>query len=154
MMPDPLMAILECLTGTVNPHRELGTNVFNHAELLSAESKINDGQYLDFCNAAHLIRQGSMVSEESAQEVINLLRSLVNRINVMKSNEATLSKHVETLKNDFKDLQKLNVQIKGNMLKNAVALESAINKKAYKRARTMIKEQKANIIFEFDECDE
>jgi len=153
MLPD-LMTILDCLTGTENPNADLGTNVFNHAELLSAENKINDGQYLDFCNAAHLIHQGVMVSESSAQEVLKLLRALLNRIEAMKSNEATLSKRVETLKNDFKDLQKLNVQIKGNMLKNAVALESAINKKAYKRARSMIKEQKANIIFEFDECDE
>ena len=151
-MRDILEAIME--DNSTDTRRLLGENILNHAESLLADGKVSDGQYLDFCNGAGLIHQGVMVTQNEAATLTGVVNTLCRKVVEFKRREVTLRKYVNTLQLNNTDLHKRYEEAKGTMFKNAVSLESAIQKKAYARARTMIVEQKktaSDLVYELVE---
>lgn len=134
--------------------RLLGENIMKHAESLLADGKVSDGQYLDFCNGAGLIHQGVMITQNELATMKTVISTLCRKAYEAKRLELTLREHVKSLKFNNRDLHKRYEEAKGTMLKNVVSLESAIQKKSYAKARTMIIDQKkhaSNLVLELDE---
>lgn len=127
--------------------RELGENILKHADDLLADGKISEGQYLDFCNGAGLIHQGIMMTQNQVTTVTRVIDMLCRKVQDAKSREITFRKHI-------KSLQTRASLLRTRIVNNASALESAIQKKEYTRARSMIQDQRNNgldMVFEFDE---
>jgi len=134
--------------------RKLGEDIMKHAEDLLADGKVSDGQYLDFCNGAGLIHQCVMMTPKEAVTVAKVINTMCRKIDEGKAREAKFRKHIKALQRTTKDLHIGLQNAKSMMLNNVVSLESAIQKKAYARARTMIKDQKkmaSDLVFDFDE---
>jgi outer membrane murein-binding lipoprotein Lpp len=120
------MEVLGAMEDGNHKRRQLGENIMNHAESLLADNKISEGQYLDFCNGAGLIHQGVMMTQHEVATVIRTLNTMAMKVKYLQSQELTLRNHVNNLQNKSNDL-------------NARYQKA---KKAYARARTIIKDQK------------
>ena len=125
--------------------RELGQNILNHAEELLHDDKVSEQQYLDFCNGARLIHQGFMINETEAATVVSLVNQLCEKVVDAKNREVLFRSQTKLLQDQIRDLQKRNEMAKTTMFNDVVSLESAIQKKAYARARTMIQNQKKRL---------
>ena len=150
------MDVVESLMENENhpSKRELGENIMKHADDLLADGKVSEGQYLDFCNGAGLIHQGVVMTQHEAATVTRVLNTLCRKVNDAKARETTFRNHIKSLQTKASLLRTRYEEAKGTMLNNASELDSAIQKKAYNKARTMIKDQKkkaSDMVFEFDE---
>ena len=149
-----LEAIIEGDDHSMDKRRLLGENILEHAESLLAGGKVSDGQYLDFCNGAGLLHQGIMMTQNEVAAVTRLINMMCQKVQEAKSRETQFANHIKSLQSKNRDLHKRYEEAKGTMLKNVVSLESAIKKKAYARAQTMIVHQKKkayDLVYEFDE---
>uniref|UniRef100_A0A6C0IZY5 Uncharacterized protein n=1 Tax=viral metagenome TaxID=1070528 RepID=A0A6C0IZY5_9ZZZZ len=134
--------------------RELGENIMKHAEDLLAYGKVSEGQYLDFCNGAGLIHQGVMMTQNEMATVSRMINTLSWKVHDAKTRETIFRNHIKSLQTRTGELRTRYEEAKGTMFKNASELESAIQKKEYARARSMVKDQKKkalDMVFEFDE---
>jgi|GEM_PF-6777873 hypothetical protein len=150
------MDVLESLMENENhpSKRELGENIMKHADDLLADGKVSEGQYLDFCNGAGLIHQGVMMTQNEVATVTRMINTLYRKVHDAKSRETTFRKHIKSLQTKASLLRTRYEEAKGTMLNNASELESVIQKKAYAKARTMVKHQKkkaSDMVFEFGE---
>lgn len=134
--------------------RNLGENILKHADDLLADGKVSEGQYLDFCNGAGLIHQGIVMTQDEVATVTKVMDTLCGKVRAARAREIACRNHVKSLQTEVAVLRTRYEEAKGTVLNNASALESAIQKKAYAKARTMLKDQKkraSDMVFEIDE---
>jgi cell division septum initiation protein DivIVA len=94
------------------------------------------------------------MTQNEVASVTTLINTLCLKVNEAKSREVTFRNHIKSLNTKASLLRRRYEAAKGTMLNNASELESAIQKKAYARARTMVKDQKkkaSDMAFEFYE---
>jgi hypothetical protein len=140
-------------TGRGDPDRRLlGQNILAHTESLLSDGKLTEGQYLDFCNGAGLIHESIVITQHDAASINRLLHFLCEKVTSLKTDQQNLRNRVKTLQAKSRAVEKKYEETKGTVLRNAISLESAIKKKAYARARTMIENQRkeaSDMVFGF-----
>ena len=146
------MEVLEALRDGKPQRKVLGSKVLEHADTL--RDGLSDQQYLDMCNGAQVLHECFCMHPGDVKVTLDIINLLSTEVVKLRDANKDLKNAARYWKRSFDRARSGVEKTKGTMLKNIIQVESAIKKKAYRRVRQLLIDQKqeaSESVFNFDE---